>query len=184
MLYTRKGDNGKTSLFSAKGGPASGWGCDQKISKSSNITEALGALDEANSFCGVCKSKISDIKIKDIINRIQNDLFIVQAQLAGADKKIKEGEVKYVEEIISDIEKQLPEIKSFLISGANEMSANFDFARTLVRRAERRVVAVHEEGIAKIDSETLVFMNRLSSLLYAFARYTANKDGIETAPKY
>lgn len=174
MLYTRKGDNGKTGTF----------GCDQKISKSSNITEALGALDEANSFCGICKSKIADIKIKDIINRIQNDLFIVQAQVAGADKKIKDDEVKYIEEIISDIEKELPQIKSFLISGTNEISANFDFARTLARRAERRVVAVSEEGIVKIDSETLVFLNRLSSILYAFARYTANKDGIEEAPKY
>lgn len=174
MLYTRKGDNGKTGTF----------GCNQKISKSSNITEALGTLDEINSFLGICKSKISDTKIKDLIHSVQNSLFIIQAQVAGADKKIHADEVKNIEEIINNIEKELPPIKSFLISGINESSANFDFARTLARRAERRVVAVHEEGMAKIDPETLVFLNRLSSLLYAFARQTAKESGLEIAPKY
>ncbi len=174
MLYTRKGDNGKTGTF----------GCNQKISKSSNITEALGTLDEINSFLGICKSNVSDTKTKDLIHRVQNNLFIIQAQVAGADKKIQDGEVKYIEEVIGDIEKQLPPIKSFLISGANDISASFDFSRTLARRAERRVVAVHEENIVKIDPETLVFLNRLSSLLYALARYEAIESGFEIAPKY
>ena len=111
-------------------------------------------------------------------------MFIVQAQVAGADKKISENNVKYIEEIISEIEKKLPPIKSFLVSGANDISAYFDFARTLARRAERRVVAVSEEGIAKIDHNTLVFLNRLSSFLYVFARYFALKNGDEVAPKY
>jgi len=174
MFYTKKGDNGTTTTF----------GCDQKISKSSAITEALGCLDEINSYLGVVKCQVTDGKTKDIMHRIQNNLFIIQAQVAGADKKINEDEVKYAEEIIFDIEKELPEIKSFLISGTNEMSANFDFSRTLARRAERRVVAVSEEGITKIDSQTLVFLNRLSSLLYAFARKAALKKGKEETPKY
>ena len=179
MLYTKKGDAGKTNLF----------GCDQKISKSSAITEALGCLDEANSYLGVVKSKVKSQnvvgkKVQEIIHRIQNNLFIIQAEIAGAEKKIKEDEVKYIEGIISNIEKELPEIQSFLISGVNEISANFDFARTLARRAERRVVAVSEENIIKIDTQTLMFMNRLSSLLYAFARYTAMESGKEKSPKY
>ncbi len=174
MLYTKKGDDGKTNIF----------GCNQRLSKSSAITEALGCLDEINSYLGVVKSKISDDKNKEIIHRIQNDLFIIQAEVAGADKKIKEEEVNFLEEIISNIEKELPPIKTFLISGANEISASFDFARTLARRAERRVVAVSEEGIAKIDSQTLIFLNRLSSLLYAFARFTAKENGAEKSPKY
>ncbi|MEK7072495.1 MAG: cob(I)yrinic acid a,c-diamide adenosyltransferase [Patescibacteria group bacterium] len=179
MLYTRKGDNGKTGTF----------GCNQKISKSSNITEALGCLDEINSYMGVVKSRVTSYKVlnenaEDIINRVQNNLFIIQAQVAGADKNILENEVKNVEEIINNIEKELPPIKSFLISGMNDISASFDFARTVARRAERRVVGVHEEGIAKIDTETLVYLNRLSSLLYALARYAANEEGVEVAPKY
>jgi cob(I)alamin adenosyltransferase len=174
MLYTKKGDDGKTNIF----------GCNQRLSKSSAITEALGCLDEINSYLGVVKSKIIDDKNKEIIHRIQNDLFIIQAEVAGADKKIKEEEIKFLEEIISNIEKELPPIKSFLISGANEISASFDFARTIARRAERRVVAVAEERIEKIDSKTLVFLNRLSSLLYAFARLTAMESGAEVSPKY
>ena len=174
MLYTKKGDDGKTIIF----------GCDQKLSKSSAIAEALGCLDEINSYLGICKTKIADKENKELIHRIQNDLFVIQAQVAGVDKKIKEDEVKYIEGIINNIEKELPEIKTFLISGANEISASFDFARTLARRAERRVVAVSEEGIAKIDSKTLAFMNRLSSLLYAFARLAAKENGVEQSPKY
>lgn len=182
MLYTKKGDNGKTGTF----------GCNQKISKSSAITEALGALDEANSYLGIIKSKIKTSKaidrnfdISEIINEIQNNLFIIQAQVAGADKKIADGEVKTLEKIIGKIEKELPPIKSFLIPGANEISAHFDFARTLARKAERRAVAAHEEKLAAIDPETLVYLNRLSSLLYAFARYFASLSGQkETPPTY
>jgi cob(I)alamin adenosyltransferase len=174
MLYTKKGDDGKTNIF----------GCDQRLSKSSAIAEALGCLDEINSYLGICKSKLSDVKNKELIHRIQNDLFIIQAEVAGADKKINEEEVKYLEEVINNIEKELPTIKTFIISGANEISANFDFARTLVRRAERRVVAVSEEKITKIDSQTLVFMNRLSSLLYALARISAKESSAEISPKY
>ena len=180
MLYTRKGDNGTTKTF----------GCDQRISKSSSIAEALGSLDEINSYLGVIKSKINDLKfgtenIQNILDRTQNNLFIIQAQVAGADKKLSESETKYIEVIVDGIEKELPPIKSFLVSGANEISANFDFARTLARRAERRIVAVSDEGIAKTDPQTLVFLNRLSSLLYAFARFSASKFGhAEKPPTY
>lgn len=174
MLYTKNGDDGKTNTF----------GCDQRISKSSAIAEALGCLDEINSYLGIVKTKVENKKDKELIHRIQNNLFIIQAEVAGADKKIKAEEIKYLEEIINNIEKELPPIKSFLISGANEISASFDFARTLARRAERRVVAVSEEGITKIDSETLVYLNRLSSLLYALARLFAKESGTEEAPKY
>ena len=181
MLYTKKGDDGKTNIF----------GCDQRLSKSSAITEALGCLDEMNSYLGVCKAQTHDLgfmiqykKVWDIIHRIQNNLFIIQAEVAGADKKIQEEEIKYIEDVIDSIEKELPEIKSFLISGANEISAHFDFARTLTRRAERRVVAVSDEKIATIDSKTLVYLNRLSSLLYALARQSAKESGKEISPKY
>ncbi|MFA5651944.1 MAG: cob(I)yrinic acid a,c-diamide adenosyltransferase [Candidatus Paceibacterota bacterium] len=174
MLYTKKGDDGKTNIF----------GCDQRLSKSSAIAEALGCLDEINSYLGVIKAKINDKENKELIHAIQNNLFIIQAEVAGADKKINEREVKNLEKIINNIEKELSPIKSFLISGANEISADFDFARTLARRAERRVVAVSDEGITKIDTETLVYLNRLSSLLYALARQSAKESGEEIAPKY
>ena len=175
MLYTKKGDDGKTQIF----------GCDQRLSKSSAVAEALGALDEANSYIGIIKCKVKNIKIKKIINNIQENIFIIQAEVAGANKKITEDKILVLEEIINDIEKKLPPIKTFFIAGVTEGSAQLDFARTLVRRAERRVVAMSEEKKVKIHHNTLGYLNRLSSLLYALARQSAHKSGIkESAPSY
>ena len=143
MLYTRKGDNGTTKTF----------GCDQRISKSSAIAEALGSMDEINSFLGLVKVKATEvvftlpdqeIKLAETIDRIQQDLFIIQAELAGADKTIVEEKVKWLEEIIDGIEKMLPPIKTFFVSGGTELASLCDIARTIARRAERRVVGVAE----------------------------------------
>jgi len=161
MLYTRKGDDGKTTAFE----------CSQRFSKSSAIAEALGSLDELNSFLGIVKAKSQQLIAKSL-REIQENLFIIQAQVAGVDKKISDRKIKEVEKIIDDIEKEIPPLKSFIIPGANEISAMFDFARTLARKTERRVVAVSEENII-IDSNTLKYLNRLSSLLYALARLSA-----------
>jgi cob(I)alamin adenosyltransferase len=188
MLYTRKGDDGKTKTF----------GCDQRISKSSAVAEALGSLDEVNSFLGIIKTnkeatliRVGDMKssaprsLDEIIHRIQENLFIIQAEVAGAGKSIDKSKVKEVESIVTEIKKVLPPIKSFFISGGTSVAAALDFGRTLARRAERRVVAVAEEGLQKIDPQTLAYLNRLSSLLYALARLSNHKSGIEEkSPSY
>jgi cob(I)alamin adenosyltransferase len=191
MLYTRKGDTGTTKTF----------GCDQRISKSSSIAEALGSLDEINSFLGLIKVKASNITfdlptmkivVSETVNRIQQDLFIIQAELAGAPKTITKEKVKWLEEIIDDIEKNLLPIKTFFISGGVELATLSDIARTIARRAERRVVGVVDDpstssGQEKIivSKETLAYLNRLSSVLYAFARNFNHLANIkEEAPKY
>ena len=182
MLYTRKGDKGMTTVF----------GCDQRISKSSAIAEALGALDETNSFFGLCKVhkesaslKLSAVSFSEIIQDVQQNLFIIQAEIAGSKKTIEENKIKEIEKIIDEIEKTLPLIKTFFISGGTELSALFDIARTIARRAERRVVEVSEEGKQKISENSLAYLNRLSSLLYALARLTNHKSGItEQIPDY
>jgi len=93
--------------------------------------------------------------------------------------------VKAVESNIAEIEKELPPIKTFFISGGTEIAAMFDFTRTLARRAERRVVAVSEEGLVKVGVHTLAYLNRLSSLLYSLARLSNHFSGInEESPKY
>ncbi|KKQ01636.1 MAG: ATP:cob(I)alamin adenosyltransferase [Parcubacteria group bacterium GW2011_GWA2_36_24] len=174
MLYTRKGDTGTTKTF----------GCDQRISKSSDITEALGSLDEINSFLGLIKIKASG-NVSEIINRIQQDLFIIQAELAGAPKTITEAKVKWLEEIIDGIEKTLPPIKTFFVSGGVELAALSDIARTIARRAERRVIKVVDGGKITVGKETLAYLNRLSSVLYAFARNFNHLANIkEEAPQY
>ena len=183
MLYTKKGDDGKTKTF----------GCDQRISKSSAIAEALGALDEINSFLGLCKIKAEKEKFilpdgttaaKEIHN-IQNNLFIIQAELAGSQMSMTAEKVEEIEIIIDYIEKKLPPIKSFFISGGTKLAVYFDIARTISRRAERRVVEVSEEGKVKVSDATKAYLNRLSSLLYALARFTNYRAEIlEESPDY
>ncbi len=179
MLYTRKGDKGDTGVF----------GCDQRMSKSSVIAEALGTLDEINSFLGTCKtdkdaerSLLDGKSFADMIGWIQQNLFIVQAHVAGADKTIADEKIKHMEEAIDSIEKELPPIKTFFVSGGTEFAAKMDFARALSRRAERRVVGVAEEKKTVVAPEILTFLNRLSSLLYALARLANHKSGITGEP--
>ncbi len=185
MLYTRKGDNGTTKTF----------GCDQRISKSSAVAEALGCLDEVNSFLGVVKTsegvarldvvKIVGQSLPALIHNVQENLFIIQAEVAGAEKTIEESKVKDLEAVIDAIEKTLPPIKTFFISGGTNTAASFDFARTLVRRAERRVAGVSDEKTVKVGANTLAYLNRLSSLFYALARLSNHLSGInEQSPKY
>lgn len=181
MLYTRKGDKGTTKVF----------GCNQRISKNSAIAEALGSLDECNSFLGICKTN-PDAKNRlsekdsfaDTIDWIQQDLFIVQAHIAGAEKTILPEKIVRMESVIDTIEKELLPIKTFFISGGTPLAAQFDFARTLARRAERRAVSVSEGKKTKVDASVLVFLNRLSSLLYALARFANHKSGIREIPPH
>ena len=181
MLYTKKGDTGTTKFF----------GCDQRFSKSSQIAEALGTVDETNSWIGLCRIKSGESKldfsagvIADILQDIQHDLFIVQAEIAGADKHLDHGKVMKLETVIDQIEKELPPIKSFFLPGACELSVLFDIARTVSRRAEREVVKVKEEGLAQINDTTGAYLNRLSSILYAFARLANTKAGVPEEPPH
>jgi len=184
MLYTRKGDSGTTKTF----------GCDQRISKSSLVAEALGALDEANSFLGLARAQTKGMSFKtesgrteypELILEVQQNLFIIQAEVAGSTLNITGDKVAAIEKIVDEIEKILPPIKSFFVSGATELGATFDFARTLARRAERRVIAVKEESKIKINPNTLAYLNRLSSLLYALARIASHLEGTtEIKPDY
>jgi cob(I)alamin adenosyltransferase len=196
MLYTRKGDQGTTKTY----------GCDQRISKSSAVAEALGALDEVNSFLGIVKVRslaagetfqINGRTFGDIVHGVQQTLFMVQAEVAGFPMQMTEAKVVEAETLTDAAEKILPPIKTFFISGGTELAASFDVARTLARRAERRVVAVAEGEIdekkavsadetkktpQRASPITLAYLNRLSSLLYALARLSNHLSGIKEEP--
>lgn len=177
MLYTGKGDGGTTKVF----------GCDQqRISKSSELPEALGALDELNAFLGFVKMRsMQEPRIATALRDAQETLFIIQAEIAGADKKVKAEAVKNIEDIVNAIEKEIPPLKGFSIAGGTELSALLDVARTSARRAERRVVAVAEAGLREISPETKSYLNRLSSLLFALARLANHLAGVaEETPRY
>ena len=182
-FFTGKGDDGTTKTFA----------CDQRRSKNSAVSEALGTVDELNAYLGVVKlraetfqkNKILEKSFVQILDEVQQNLFIVQAELAGAEMKIVEEKVQEVEKIVKAVEIELPPVKSFFVSGGTEMAATFDFARTISRRAERRVIAAHEAGDPQMSQFSLAYLNRLSSLLYALARLSNFRSGIsEEKPDY
>lgn len=181
MLFTRKGDGGTTKTLKQKPG--------ERVSKASCTTEALGTLDELNSFLGLCKVKSASLNWSvegktpaQILNQAQQNLFIVQAEIAGAEKTIKQEKVDEVENYVNKMEEQMPPIKSFFVSGGTEMGASFDVARTFARRAERSVIRGIEAGEITIGEGTRAYLNRFSSLCYALARFSNFKAGIKEEP--
>ncbi|MEK7650843.1 MAG: cob(I)yrinic acid a,c-diamide adenosyltransferase [Patescibacteria group bacterium] len=168
MLFTGKGDSGETSLF----------GSSARISKNSSRIQALGSLDELNSWLGVCKAK-AGAEVQSELAEVQQNLFIIQAELAGVPKNIEESKVKNLGERVEQIEKLLPAIHTFFLPGGSELAAHLDYARTVARRAERSVIG------EKLGEFSLAYLNRLSSLLYALARLENHKSGIkEEKPTY
>ena len=177
MLYTGKGDIGETTAF----------GCDQqRISKSSELPEALGALDELNAFLGFVKMRAADApRIASAIHDAQEALFSIQAEIAGADKHLNGRVVETVEAMINHIEKEIPPITGFSIAGGTELAALLDVARTIARRAERRLIGAVDAKACSVADETRRYMNRLSSLLFALARLANHEAGIaEEKPRY
>jgi|SRR3989344_9475152 len=184
MFYTRKGDQGTTKIINSP----------ERILKCSSVIEALGSVDELNSFLGFCKAKSGNLNLEinnenlslsDLVHEAQENLFIIQAELAGADKKIFPDKIKRLEYLVDGAEKQIPPVNSFFISGGTELSALFDISRTLARKAERRVVAAIKESKVKVSPETISYLNRLSSLLYAIVRSVNNQSNIaEKKPSY
>ena len=182
-LYTGRGDTGTTKLFDSKAG--------ERLSKGDVMFEALGTLDELNSVIGWCKVAckpsftVAGRPVRDIVHELQDHLFTVQAELAGADKTIHEWSVRDMSIAVHFIQSKLPPITTFSVAGGTELSARFDIARTIARRAERRVVTVHESGVRAVGESTRAYMNRLSSLLFALARFANEEAGVaETAPNY
>jgi cob(I)alamin adenosyltransferase len=182
-FYTGKGDKGTTTLFDSKSGA--------RVSKSSPIFECLGQLDELNAVVGWCKVacpknfKVHKMSGKDILLDVQNHLFTIQAEAAGAQKSVPLGSVERISTLIKEIERSLPPVKTFLISGGTEFSARLDIARAISRRAERRLVTLHESSERAISETSRAYANRLSSLLYALTRLENHRAGVtETPPSY
>jgi cob(I)alamin adenosyltransferase len=145
-IYTKTGDDGKTSTAN-----------NERIDKSSNLIEAIGAVDEANSAIGMATEYSNDI-----IDKIQNDLFDLGAELAGAPTIIiSEDRIIYLENIIDDYNEYLEPLHSFVLP-----TGPLHNARTIVRRAEREVWKI--DGI---NVNIPKYLNRLSDLLFVMARY-------------
>ena len=182
-LFTGKGDGGTTKLFDTPSGV--------RVAKSSPIFECLGQLDELNTLAGWCKVAIpedflvEERQCREILHDVQNHLFTIQAEVAGAPKSVPQKSVEKLSELINAIEKELPEIKTFFVPGGTELSARLDIARAVARRTERRLVVLHESGERIISESSRAYSNRLSSLFYALTRLVNHRAGItEIPPEY
>ena len=123
------------------------------------------------------------LSIGEIIEKIQENLFIIQAELAGVPKSLGQCHIDSLEQTIEGFESEIANLHSFVIPGATELSALFDYTRAVSRRAERSVIAVRSGTL--VSPETLAYLNRLSSFLYALARYSVVKEGKkEISPSY
>ena len=127
---------------------------------------------------------VEDERLSQILLDVQHHLFTVQAELAGAGKSIPKKNVTELEKRIAKIEAELPKITTFFVPGGSELSSRLDIARAVSRRAERRVVEVHESE-EKLNEHTITYMNRLSSLLYALVRLVNHLNATnELPPEY
>jgi cob(I)alamin adenosyltransferase len=172
--FNKKGDGGETSLLYG-----------DRVAKSDPRCEAYGTIDEAVSALGLarhfCRSEV-----KDIILSLQRDLFVVGAVLAtpaedysklAIDQNVVNSEMVHrLENLIDEYETKIKIPETFIVpGGASTGSAALDVARTVVRRAERRVVALKEAEMAK-NGETLKYLNRLADLLFTLGRYEEKEE--------
>lgn len=177
-FFTGEGDKGESKI----GG--------KKISKSNILIDLLGGLDELNSWIGLCRveaennfSKKGPVDVPDVLGQIQESLFVIQAEIAALgfgypkSPKISEKKTKDLEHVIEKIDNVVPKIEKFIVVGGSELSARLDVARALSRRVERQAKKYSEEK--ELSPALLRFLNRLSSALFALARYVNYELGIE-----
>lgn len=176
-IYTKTGDGGTTGLV---GGA--------RISKSEALVEAYGTVDETNAVLGLVRASEPPADVDCILRVVQSDLFRVGAELAcQADRLdtlqgtlITSAEIKKLEEWLDELTERLPEPSGFVLPGGCRAAATLHLARTVCRRAERRVVAIHR--VAALRSEPLVYLNRLSDLFYLLAQRCNQAAGRDEEP--
>lgn len=169
-IYTKKGDKGTTSLF----GGAS-------IGKNSLRIKAYGTVDELNSNLGIVLTHPLSEKGKNILIELQKQLFVLGADLATLPSKktkidrIGTSEIKQLEKWIDELDEDLPALTSFILPGGAPAGATLHQARTVCRRAERHAVALKTDN--PISDEVIVYLNRLSDLLFVMARFENQHAG-------
>jgi len=170
-IYTRGGDHGETSLVGGS-----------RVPKNSARVEAYGTIDEANATIGLVRAHLAvasedEADIDRVLDFVQHRLFNCSSRLAtppGAESEqtpsISSADIAEVEAEIDRLTAATGELEHFVLPGGSDHSARLHVARTVVRRAERRVIDLAE--LEPVDEHVLAFVNRLSDLLFAAARYT------------
>ncbi|HWP08039.1 MAG TPA: cob(I)yrinic acid a,c-diamide adenosyltransferase [Polyangiaceae bacterium] len=176
-IYTRTGDSGLTGLFG--GG---------RIAKDAPAVEAYGSVDELNAGLGVARATLGPGRLDALLAEIQTDLFTLGAELGCApgqhDKLrlalVSAEDTARLERHIDEAEANLAPLRTFILPGGTPGAATLHLARTLCRRAERRVLAARHEG--SVRDEVVHYLNRLSDLLFVLARRANAEAGVEDVP--
>jgi len=172
-IYTKTGDSGETSLFG-----------NTRVSKADARVDAYGEVDELNACLGAARAAGVDDEIGGLIEALQKDLFALGARLADPSSRIASrvtkaaigaSDVERLERAIDGLEETLPSLRRFILPGGTPAGALLHLARTVCRRAERRVIGL---GAAAVDSILIVYLNRLSDLLFVMARAVNHRAGV------
>jgi len=172
-IYTRTGDNGETSLFDGR-----------RVSKSALRVDAYGEVDELSAAIGVAMASGLPPDIAEMLEAIARDLFAVGGRLADPDRKVAprvekiavgEAEVNRLEQWIDRLEADLPPLRRFILPGGSPAGAALHLARTVCRRAERRITSL---GPDEVDGDLRAYVNRLSDFLFVAARAVNHRAGV------
>ncbi|QDI88108.1 cob(I)yrinic acid a,c-diamide adenosyltransferase [Candidatus Nitrosopumilus sp. SW] len=170
-IYTKTGDDGNTGLQG-----------DLRISKSHPRIFAYGAVDEANASLGIVLANQLDQDISDILTKIQNDLFVVGADLSNPNlndvkNRVTLEMIQELEQNIDRFESELPPLTNFILPGGSISASQLHFTRTVVRRAETWTVQLAEKD--EINSNCIIYLNRLSDLFFVMGRLINKRNNKE-----
>ena len=173
-IYTKTGDKGQTSLIGGK-----------RVSKSDVRIEAYGTVDELNSLVGMVRDHVQDANLTQVLISIQENLFSMGAILASEDPakaktSIEDKDVEDLESAMDEMDKELEELRSFILPGGHPAVSYCHLARVVCRRAERRVISLAE--ITEMDEMVVVYLNRLSDFFFMLSRKVARDFGADEIP--
>jgi cob(I)alamin adenosyltransferase len=171
-IYTRTGDSGETGLFDGT-----------RVSKADPRVAAYGEVDELNAWLGFARASLTDAQLSAMVEQIQRDLFALGARLADPSHRIAErvtkatvgdDDIARLEQWIDALEAELSPLRRFILAGGSQAGAAFHVARTVCRRVERVIVSL---GPTVVEGDVLVYVNRLSDLLFVLARVANARAG-------
>lgn len=168
-IYTKTGDKGKTSLLTGI-----------RVSKNHPAIEAYGTVDELIAFLGLVRDSIENQEVRDSMVSAQDNLMVCAAMLSAGDggnnlniPKLSDDAIVWLEKAIDRMEEELPVLKKFIIPGGNHTVSLIHVARTICRRAERRVIS-----LSNVPEEIIMYLNRLSDYLFVLARHVSHRLGV------
>lgn len=168
-IYTKTGDTGQTSLFGGN-----------RISKANPQVEAYGAVDEATCFIGFARESLDEESMRALLTDIQQNLYKIMGYLAGAKSSLEDlnSHISIFEQEIDHIDSSLPKLTRFILPQGGEPAVRLQIARSMIRSAERRIVAFISQKKEQTETDLLIvrYINRLSDLFFMLARKFSNEE--------